>query len=170
MSKSSKAARKDTVVSQRRNLIGLVLSLICFSPFAMGQPAKNSPARVEFRLAETEPQTGLIEATVPGTERKIYLHREAIVTNKDISAAQAIDNGRIGYSIEVTFTEEGAKKMEAATKDYEDKRLAILVDGKLVHTSILVDSISKKLQMTGFTKKDAENIVEILKLPSDARK
>jgi len=136
----------------------------------MGQPPKNSPAKVEIRLAESEPKKGLTEATIPGTERKIYIHREAIVTNKDISAAEAIDNGRIGYSIVLTFTEEGGKKMEAATKSHVHKPLALLVDGKLVHASTLTTSISKKAQVSGFTKKEAERIVEILKVRPDAGK
>jgi preprotein translocase subunit SecD len=148
--------------SQKRKLIVLALFFVGCSQPAAEQIPKNSLAKVEFRLGEREPGEGLTEATVPGTDSKVYLHREAIATNKDIAAVEAAGDESIGYYVRFTFTEEGAKKMERATKNHVDKPLALLADGQLVWRAYLAAVISKKA-LFELTKKEAERIVASIK-------
>lgn len=111
----------------------------------------NSKSKVEFRLAESEPGEGLVESKVPGRDEKIYLHKEAAVTNKHIASAKAgIDNvGR--PAILFTLTDEGARRMkEVTSKNLPDpatggkKSLAILVEGKLISAPTINSTISNQ--------------------------
>src|SRR5690242_7835703 len=57
---------------------------------AAGQTARSPTTAFEMRLAETMPAAGLTEAQVEGSPEKVYLHREAIVTNADVAEARVV--------------------------------------------------------------------------------
>ena len=86
--------------------------------------------RFEVHLAEENPAPGLREVAIPGTDRKIYVHQEAVIVNSDIARAQvARGEGSSSFSVDVTFTAEGAAKMLRATQNHIGRPVAILVDG-----------------------------------------
>jgi hypothetical protein len=87
---------------------------------ARREVAANQPrAEIEFRLAESEPAEGLTRATVEGKDEKVYLHREAIITNNDIIKACVVKDKYEGtFSIEVFITKEGAEKLARATEEH----------------------------------------------------
>src|SRR5207302_6652814 len=67
---------------------------------------------IEFRLAEREPTKGLQQVTVTGTDDRVYLHTEPIVTNRDIVEARALKSHYEDFfAVEITFTSEAAKRM-----------------------------------------------------------
>jgi preprotein translocase subunit SecD len=118
-------------------------------------PADKERAKVEFRRAETRPADGLKAATVAGTERKVYLHATAELTEKDVAAAAVGP----GPSIDVTLTEAGAKKLEKLSGDHLDKPLAILVDGKVIAAPTIRAKLGGTVVITGdFTKAEAEKL------------
>jgi preprotein translocase subunit SecD len=129
--------------------------------------ARSAPApevKVELRRAESKPADGLTEAKIAGTDQKVYLHKEAEITNEDIAEAKVITDERKDPAIEITFTKEGQKKMAKMTKDHKDKPLAILVDGKVVSAPIVKSEVSEKALITGkFTKEEAEKIAKGIK-------
>ena len=102
------------------------------SPSDCPKPTPKPGVKVEFRRAENQPGEGLVEAAVAGTAQKIYLHASADVTNADIAEARAALDGQQKPVVEITFTEEGAKKMAKLTAEHQNKPLAILVDGKVI--------------------------------------
>jgi outer membrane lipoprotein-sorting protein len=138
------------------------------------KPAPKPGVKVEFRRAENQPGEGLIEAAVAGTAQKVYLHVSADVTNADIAEARAGLDSREKPAVEITFTEEGAKKMAKLTAEHRNRPLAILVDGKVIGAPPLAiqvdskvlgapvvrDTISQKAQITGnFTLEEVDRIV-----------
>ena len=76
----------------------LVLALLwpCYAARAADKAAENKAAKIEFFIAESEPDEGLTKALVPGQKDKaIYLHAEPILTEEDVADARAdVDNGR----------------------------------------------------------------------------
>jgi preprotein translocase subunit SecD len=128
-------------------------------------PAAESPPKLELRRAETKPAEGLTEAKVAGSDEKVYLHKEAELTEKDVSKAQAIEDKKAGFAIEIVLTKEGQKKLAKLTEEHVNKPLAILVDGKVIAAPIVRDKLEGgKAVITGnFTKAEAEKIAKGIK-------
>jgi hypothetical protein len=126
----------------------------------------QAAVRFEIRLAEDKPAPGLREAKVSGSDRSVYLHDEAIVTNSDIAAARVVQGGSSSqYSVSVEFNASGAGKMRAATGKNIGKRMAILLDGQAVVTPLLRTPIAASAVITGnFTRSQAERIVSGIRI------
>jgi preprotein translocase subunit SecD len=138
-------------------------SLTCTPQASADKPDKRPRVRLELRRAEAEPAEGLTEATVAGTTKKVYLHKEADATNEDVAGARATEDIRGRPSIEITFTEAGAKKMARLCEQHHKRPLAIVVDGKVISAPIVYGKFSTKAEITGmFTKEEAERIVKAI--------
>ncbi|MCI0490062.1 MAG: hypothetical protein L0229_26005 [Blastocatellia bacterium] len=140
-------------------LITLLLSA-CASPFKQSAGEKHKPVKLELRLAEREPGEGLSEAMIQNGDEKIYLHKEAIITNADIIEARAVEGyAGANYDIQIEFTEEGARRMEKITEENIGKQIAILFDGQVISAPSVQSKISDKAVITGnFTKEEAEGL------------
>jgi hypothetical protein len=117
--------------------------------------------RFEVRLAEETPGNGLRAVVVGDSKRTVYLHQDVVVSNGDIAKASAQPN-RTGdaYSLAVTFTAEGARKMEAATRTHQGKPLALLIDGQVVTCPTVRGVIrGSAIVDASYTKTEADRIV-----------
>jgi hypothetical protein len=117
--------------------------------------------RFEIRLAEENPAPGLREAVVVGTSRKIYVHSEAVVANRDIAQAQVVEgNGASMFGVSVTLNTEGGARIRRATQNHVGRPLAIIVDGEVVAAPVVRSPISTSALLSGnFTRAEAERIV-----------
>jgi len=139
---------------------------MCLAILSANTKAQESPkARVilEFRLAETSPSEGLREVTIDDTNEKLYLHKDVIISNKDVAAARAIPSlTPRSFDIEIEFTEGGADRISRVSAENIGKRIAILMDGKVIVAPILRSAISHKAVIAGsapsFTKEEAEEL------------
>jgi preprotein translocase subunit SecD len=118
---------------------------------------------IEFRLAESSPSDDLQEVVLEGTSEKLYLHKEIIISNKDVVAARPIPSFTPrSFDIEIEFSDEGAERISRASTENIGKRIAILIDGKVVVAPVLRSSISHKAVLAGsapsFTKEEAEDL------------
>ena len=106
---------------------------------------------VEFRLAENEPGAELIGMPIGDTDEQIYVTKTAALENGDIAKAEArrSELDRVSYDVQIEFTPAGAKKMEAITGANLGKRLAILIDGKVLSAPKLLEKISSRAVITG---------------------
>jgi hypothetical protein len=126
-----------------------------WSPLVLAQAS----VRFEIRLAEESPASGLQPAD--GTVGTIYLHKDAIVTNRDIAAARVVAGGPSGFGVEVTFTPQAAGRISQATRAHVGKPIAILVDGKIVAAPNLKSPVSASALISGdFALADAERIAD----------
>jgi len=117
--------------------------------------------RFEVRAAEEAPADGLRAAVVTDSKRTVYLHPEVVVSNGDIAKASAQRN-REGdsYGLALTFTADGARKMEAATRGRSGKPLAVLIDGNVVSCPTIRGVISTTAVVDArYTKAEADRIV-----------
>ena len=119
---------------------------------------------LEVRLAQTEKATNVEEATnlidafLRGSGRRYYLHKIPLVTNNDVIQARVVEN-RGTFDVELTFTPEGAARMQVATSSHYGKPLAIIVNGELLAAPVVRDTISSHLFIAaGFTRNEAQRI------------
>ena len=126
-------------------MIQLLAGLLVLTGTLEVQEKKSaSSAKIEFRRVETQPAEGLIEADGPKNSEKIYLHKKVELDNKDISSALPdFDPMTRDFLVHLTFTDEGAKKMAAFSRQSIKKRLAILVDGNVVSVFIVISDFFK---------------------------
>lgn len=125
--------------------------------FAADAPSR---AKVEFRRAEREPAEGLAEATVAGTDQKIYLHQQADLTDADIAEARVVDEQN-RPAVEIVFTKDGQAKAAKVSGEHLDKPLAIVVDGKVLAAPVVRSKFSERIIMTGrFTKEEVQTLVK----------
>ena len=106
----------------------------------------------------------------------------AIIDSHDILTADAVslhDKGPDGstissFGIEITFTPEGAGKVQAATEAHIGERLELLVDDEVVMAPTIRSAVSSPAMLTGhYTRADAERIADGLlkgKLEAQPRK
>lgn len=143
--------------------VAIVLGM--FACCAAQSPAIQQPShprtKIEFRLAETAPADGLTEATTKEKGEKIYLHKEAVVSESDIRDARVVQNQSLHvFEIGVVFTNEGARKMAEATRNHIGRLMAILIDDQVVVAPRVNSIVEAECQITGqFTKEEAEAIV-----------
>jgi preprotein translocase subunit SecD len=144
-----------------RGSLFAVACLSCVGPLAARPDEKK--VTVEFRRAETKPADGLTEARIEGSKKKVYVPKKADATNADIAEARVAADNNFNPAIDITFTKEGAKKMEALSEQHRDKPLAIMIDGKVVSAPLVREKFSSRAQITGqFTKEEVERIVTAL--------
>jgi SecD-like export protein len=148
---------------------------------------RTSPAvRLEIRLAEFDAGPGLIKSATPDPKLELYLHEQAVATNKDILEARVEQepvpeksdremkvSDRPDYSdsdpslrIRLKFTQEAAEKIAMATEDHIGKPVAILVDGKMIAYAIVRSAIHDEAVIdpgaNGFTRDEVQRIVNAL--------
>jgi preprotein translocase subunit SecD len=81
--------------------------------------------------------------TVAGTKDKVYLHKEAALTNQDIAQARATTDDADKPAVELTLTEVGRKKLAKLTEDHQGKPLAIIVAGKVISAPNVRETIDE---------------------------
>jgi preprotein translocase subunit SecD len=117
---------------------------------AVAQTANPAVTAFEMRLAETQPAAGLVEAEVPDSSTKVYLHREAIVTNADVVEARVISGiTSVNFNVAVTFNSAGAAKMARATASHIDKPVAILINSRVIAAPIVRSQITDQAVISG---------------------
>src|SRR5581483_6601499 len=154
----------------RAGLILIATTLCaCHIPQSL-QKHNQSKAAVEFRLADSSPGEGLTEAHADKDKKDIYLHKEVLITTRDIVDARLTPptNGA-GVDVEVMFTKEAADRLSRATaqpvgpETNPPPRMAILIDGKVITAPVIRAQISDRVVITGFdSKEDAQRVVNAL--------
>jgi preprotein translocase subunit SecD len=135
--------------------------------FCLGQLPASDQTRIKFELrrAENEPAEGLVEYALESPNHKIYLHKEAFITNKDVlNALVVIDEHTGHFNIEITFTKEGAERIAQITEQHIGKPIAVLFDNRVVTAPIVNSRVSDTAIISGqFSKAEAERIASGIK-------
>jgi preprotein translocase subunit SecD len=132
----------------------LVVTLLLVPVAARAADTRTVPGArvaVEFRLAENEPSAETVEMPIGETAETIHVQKSAALKNVDIASAMESPSSldKTFYDVQIAFTPAGAKKMEALSGANIGKRLAVLVDGKVLSAPTLRDKISSRAVITG---------------------
>jgi preprotein translocase subunit SecD len=97
-------------------------------------PAETRFGFAEFSLHDDDAGVELLAA------RSFVLRGETIVTEADVKSAEARDGEWRPY-VAITLREEGAGRFEEATARHLHRRIALLVDGKVLNWPIVMSRI-----------------------------
>jgi preprotein translocase subunit SecD len=144
----------------------MVAGVIGFSMAWPAGPVLQAAVRFEVRLAEDQPGPGLRAARVANSQRTVYLHPEAIVTNEDISGSTVVPGNRPSqFWIDVRLNASGANKMREATRNHLGKPVAMLIDGEVVTAPTLKSTISDAAVISGdYTQSEAQRIADGMRI------
>ena len=131
-------------------------------PLDLAALALQSSPRVEIRLAENTPGSGVTEAVLDGSGRRIYLHPAALITNEDITSARVNSAGGVGATVGVTFTDAAAKRLTDATRSHLGRPVAILIDGRVVSAIVVRAPIGGSAAISGVTGEQARSLAAAL--------
>ena len=140
-------------------ITGTAAAVLSALPVDLPALGLQSATALQVRLAESAPAAGLIEATVQGSNQKIYLRPEAIVTSPDVTSAQVIDAGGGRYSVGVAFTAPASNRLAESTKIHMGRPVAILLNGRVIAAPVVRSMIRDSAVISGdFTKAEADRI------------
>ena len=140
-----------------KRIVGLVVVLVLSWNACEQEQPKN--VKLEFRFAETESAEGLTEITAQISDEKLFLHDEVVISNADIDSAFA-SAGQFGPQVELIFTAAGSAKFAKLTEDNINKRIGMLIDGKLISAPSIRTKIpdGRAIIWGKWTKEEAELI------------
>src|SRR3989339_624811 len=129
-----------------------------------------APVSVELRLIEPNPRPGLVKVVDPDNGEAIYLHKTAIINTAQIINAKVIIDILDDFQVEITLNPEAAKKLHTFTKANITRRLATLVDGKVVDVASIREPITSGIcQFRAATRQEADRIVQGIATPLPSR-
>lgn len=104
---------------------------------------------LEFRLAEDSETPGWQKMELPGSSKPIFVAPDASINGSQIDKVSFYKDPNGKPSIGLTLTDDGAKAMKETTSRNFNKKLAIVLDGKVVSAPTIVTTITKEMQITG---------------------
>ncbi|MFO0916231.1 MAG: hypothetical protein U0795_24950 [Pirellulales bacterium] len=124
----------------------IVLLLLCPNATVLA----DAPApTLEFRLAEDTESPGWQKLALPGSDQPIFVAAEASLNGSHIERVSFYKDRSGNPSIGLVLTDDGAKVMEATTSRNLNKKLAIVLDGKVLIAPTIRTTITKEVEITG---------------------
>lgn len=151
--------------------IGLFAVLVSFLLYPCDQlPAQESAPLLEFRLADDSDTAGWKKMVVRGSDNSVFVSNEVSLHGGHIERVSFYKDLNGNPSVGLTLTEDGAKAMEETTTKNLKKKLAIVLNGKVVSAPTIQSTITKDVQITGrFDKNDLLSFfhaIVLLELPA----
>ena len=143
--------------------LALVAAIVAVRPLtaAAWQQPRQPRTRLEVRLAETEPATGLTEAAVSGSAGKIYLHQEVVVSERDIVRARVVESsGGPTFDVMIMLNPQSVDRLIEATDRHVGKPLAILINGVVLAAPVVEGATAGDIAVLSadFTKEEADKL------------
>ena len=132
------------------------------APFLFAEELAKKPPVLAFCLVLPAEKEGVPKLPVMGTNATVCLEPEVLMDAKSVALAKADEGHAGGFQISLTFTSAGTKAFADLTRKNVGRRLAILIDGKVLSAPAIRAPIpGGKAVITGsFTKKQAEELAE----------
>lgn len=140
-----------------KRLAGLLIILFLFS-CSINNFSKDS-LTFELRLAETKPDSNLIEMTFYNSDQHFFVRDSVFLSNAEIISTDIID-WQTHPKVLVNLDEEGQKIFSDFTKRNIGRNAAIIIDNKLVSAPRINAPITEgKLIIVGyFNHQEAKSI------------
>lgn len=142
----------ETNVLKPRLLLSLLIVLLAFLNGRL--QADHTPSTLEFRLATDADSSGWKKMDLRGSSKPIFVSDDVALNGSHIEKVAFCKDKNGDPSVGLALTEDGAKAMEAATSENLGKRLAIVLNGKVVSAPVIQNAISKDAQITGRFDRD----------------
>jgi preprotein translocase subunit SecD len=104
------------------------------------------PAKIEFRVADTQEVPGAQPVQFEG--QTLYLDPEVVISNSDIASVSPYSqSGK--FLVSLKFKEEGARRLNEVTQKNLGKRMAVLLDGKVLMAPVIQSAIGDSAMLEG---------------------
>jgi len=138
-------------------------------------PANSTPVTFEVRLVrdgaaeDTQKMTLAHKPSIPGqsSDELLYVQKTSLLDRTDLRLAEVQTDVITGApEIKITFTGRGATRLAQVTRQNIGKRLAIVIDGRVISAPEIRSQIpGGKLVFSGrLTKEEAADLANSLKL------
>ena len=140
---------------RRQSLLSLMICL-CLACATTGRDAGRCPAIEMSVVADTQTDS---TRTVTLNDTTILVSRTPMVATGDITGATASQSGD-QWVLNVTVTDDAAKRVQEVTKQHVGKYLAVVVDGKVNGgTPRIAGAITgNEYEIDGLNRADAERM------------
>ena len=124
----------------------------------------QAQAAVEIRAASSTAVAGWQRVTAADGEA-VWVAPTTSLTSADFapSVSHTMRDGR--DAVGVAFTAEGARKMRALSAAQTNRRIALLLDGKVIWAPVVRGTIDREAQLTGLSPDQAQRLVTALQRP-----
>ncbi len=153
----------------RFGFISIIIALIILGPLSLHSlSADSAPTSFQIRRVVEEKDSANSETLPfanarPGAETSLRVMKQAVLDAADVASATTQKDPITGdNSVRVTLTEKGKERFAKLTEQSIGKRLAVIVDGKIMIAPVIRERIAGgSLVVTGnLTSKDAEELAE----------
>ena len=110
--------------------------------------AQEPAPLLEFRLADDNDMAGWKEMGVRGSSNSIFVSNEVALSGRHLEKV-SFEKDLNSPVLLLTLTEEGAKAMGEITSRNLSKKLAIVLNGKVVSAPTIRSTITKNVAITG---------------------
>lgn len=135
--------------------------------------AQESTPLLEFRLTDDTDASGWQKMEVSRSGESIFVSSEVSLHGGHIEKVSFCKDPNGNPSVGPTLTEDGANAIERTTSKNLNKKLAILLDGKVVSAPKNQSTIAMEVQVSGsFDKRDLLtffNAIVLRELPSSGK-
>jgi preprotein translocase subunit SecD len=147
-------------------------SVLCWFPvLSSAQVAPEEDARdpkkiLEFRMVRDTPsaETEQMILLAQGKEETLHVGKKVLLDGALVASARVRRNEFGGNAIHIRFTAEGTRRFANVTRDALGKRLAIIVNGRIVMAPVVREAIAGgKVTISGtFSADEARRIARDL--------
>jgi preprotein translocase subunit SecD len=135
-------------------LFAATVMLLSYSPVG-AQITQESTPSLEFRLASDSATEGWKEMAVLNSEETLFVSNVVELHGGHIDKVSFFNDERGKPCVGLELTDEGGKTMEATTSRNLRKKLAIVLDGKVVSAPRIQSTITNNVEISGsFDSKD----------------
>jgi len=139
----------------------------CLITLAVVAADSSTSPVFQMRLVVDKPSSDTEKMTLVqkgyGTDQKevLFVQKTALLDQRALKSATVTTRGPGVPFIEISFTDEGKKRMAEVTRQSIGKRLAIVIDGRLYSAPEIATEISGgKAEIAGsFTEQEARELV-----------
>lgn len=144
-----------------RRTLGLVM-MVALGLLAGCTTVENSQSAVEIRAAQTSkhPDWQKLDFYVGGLNT--WVAKKPTIVCCDIDSAKRSLDGFGEPTVIITFTAEGAKKMDALTTERMSRPIAVVLDGKIIAAPIVTKPVTDTLVVNFGRERNARTVANEL--------
>jgi hypothetical protein len=154
-----------------------LLALVCFLTLTLVAAEASKPVAFEVRLVLDNPASDSEQMTTSPTGKEgqtelLHVQKRPLIDQNAVKSASVQKNPQTGASeIEVVFTEEGAQRFAEVTRQNIDKRLAIVVAGRVLSAPVVRAEISggRAVISGNFSEQEATQLAEKISVDAAAQ-
>ena len=117
--------------------------------------AQQSAPLLQFRIADDKDTAGWRKMKVRDNDKPVYVSNEVALHGGHVETVSFYKGLNGNWSVGLALTEDGAKAMKKTTSQNQKKKLALVLNGKVVSAPTIQSTITKSVRITGrFDKND----------------